>query len=174
MGSGGLIIMDDASCMVDVARFFMEFCVDESCGKCPPCRVGTQQMMHLLDKITAGKASPEELERIEQLCDLVSTSSLCGLGMTAPNPLQSTLRHFRSEYEAHVMGHTCPAKVCTALLTYTIDLEPCTGCGMCARECADNAIVKLAGQKKFAINQDLCTHCGGCFEICKFDAVKKS
>jgi NADP-reducing hydrogenase subunit HndC len=171
MGSGGLVIMDEASCMVDVARFFVEFCADESCGKCPPCRVGTQQMLHILTKIVHGQATPRDLERLEELCDVMSAASLCGLGMAAPNPVRSTLRHFRHEYEAHVQERRCPAKVCRRLLTFLIDQDNCTGCRICANECPADAIHKLDGQMKFVIEQDRCTHCGNCFDVCTFDAV---
>lgn len=173
MGSGGLIVMDQQSCMVDVARFFMDFCVDESCGKCPPCRIGTRQMLHMLSRITRGQASMEELARLENLAGVVSNASLCGLGMTAPNPVRSTLQHFREEYESHIRDRRCPAAACRQLLKYTIVLEKCTGCGMCARVCPANVIHKFDDQRKFWIDTDRCIHCGECFEVCKFDAVNK-
>ncbi len=173
MGSGGLIVIDEDSCMVDVARFFMEFCVDESCGKCPPCRVGTSQMFHLLTKITNGTADPGDLDRLEALSDVVSTASLCGLGMTAPNPTRSTLRHFRKEYEAHVLDRRCPAGACRHLLTFSIDPDACTGCSLCARNCPVETIFKFDDRKQFYIEMERCVHCGSCFDVCRFNAVVK-
>ena len=174
MGSGGLIVMDDSSCMVDVARFFMEFCVDESCGKCPPCRIGTRQMYHMLERITDGQADEDDLTRLEELATVVHTASLCGLGMTAPNPVRSTLRHFRDEYLAHIRDRRCPAGVCRHLLTFSISLENCTGCSLCARHCPTECISKLDGQKKYRIDMDRCIHCGTCFDVCRFGAVVKA
>jgi NADH:ubiquinone oxidoreductase subunit F (NADH-binding)/(2Fe-2S) ferredoxin/Pyruvate/2-oxoacid:ferredoxin oxidoreductase delta subunit len=174
MGSGGLIVMDDTSCMVDVARFFMDFCVDESCGKCPPCRVGTKQMLHMLGKITDGKANEDDLDKLLELCGTVTAASLCGLGMTAPNPVRSTLRHFRSEYETHIRDRKCPAAVCRHLLTFAIALEKCTGCSLCAKSCPTNAISKYDGTRKYQINTEACIHCGSCFDVCRFGAVTRS
>ena len=171
MGSGGLIVMDDTSCMVDVARFFMDFCVDESCGKCPPCRVGTTQMRHMLNRICEGEAGADELERLEALADVVSTNSLCGLGMTAPNPVMSTIRHFRDEYEAHIRDHKCPAGTCTKLLTFTIDEDKCTGCSLCFRNCPVEVIHKFDDRKTYWVDTEACIHCGQCFDNCRFDAV---
>ncbi len=173
MGSGGLIVMDETSCMVDVARFFMDFCVDESCGKCPPCRVGTYQMLHMLEKICEGRAGEDELERMESLADVVSTASLCGLGMTAPNPVLSTMRHFRAEYDAHILDHRCPAGVCRKLLTFSILEDQCTGCSLCARNCPVDVIHKFDDRKQFWIDTTDCIHCGQCFDVCRFDAVLK-
>ena len=173
MGSGGLIVMDDSSCMVDVARFFIDFCVDESCGKCPPCRIGTRQMLHMLTRITRGEARPDELERLEGLAGVTAMASLCGLGMTAPNPIRSTLQHFREEYEAHIRDHRCPAGVCRQLLRYSIDVDKCTGCGLCARACPAAIIHKFDDKRKYWIETDGCVHCGECFEVCRFDAVLK-
>lgn len=173
MGSGGLIVMDDGSCMVDVARFFMDFCVDESCGKCPPCRVGTRQLFHTLTQITEGTAGDDDLRRLEELSGVVSTASLCGLGMTAPNPVRSTIRHFREEYEAHIRQKRCPAGVCRQLLSFSITLDKCTGCSICARNCPVNVIHKVDGLKKYTIDMDRCIHCGACFDVCRFDAVVK-
>ncbi len=174
MGSGGLIVMDETSCMVDVARFFMDFCVDESCGKCPPCRVGTKQMLHTLSKITKGEAGEHDLERLQELCGTVAAASLCGLGMTAPNPVRSTMRYFMNEYETHIRDHKCPAGVCRHLLTFAITLETCTGCSMCFKICPANAIHKHDGLKKYRIDPDACTHCGSCFDVCRFGSVTKN
>ncbi len=171
VGSGGLVVMDEDSCMVDVAKFFMDFCVDESCGKCPPCRVGTKQIYKTLQKICDGKGSEDDLAILDDLCDVLRSSSLCGLGQTSPNPTMSTLRHFRDEYEAHIKGHKCPAKVCKQLLTYIINLEKCTGCSLCARNCPTDAISRIDGQRKYVIDQDKCIHCGKCHEVCRFAAV---
>jgi NADP-reducing hydrogenase subunit HndC len=173
MGSGGLIVMDDASCMVDVARFFMDFCVEESCGKCPPCRVGTREMHTLLTDICDGNADQETVAKLQDLAEVVQEASLCGLGMTAPNPVLSTLRHFRDEYEAHVADRTCPAGVCRNLLTFTIDYDLCRGCRLCFRNCPTDTIFQVDGEKKYYIVQEGCVHCGTCFEVCPFGAVKR-
>jgi NADP-reducing hydrogenase subunit HndC len=172
MGSGGLIVMDDASCMVDVARFFMEFCVDESCGKCPPCRVGTQQLHHMLNKITQGTASEADYHNLQELCGVVSTASLCGLGMTAPNPVLSTIRHFGKEYEQHILDRRCAAGVCGKLLTFSIERDKCTGCGLCSRDCPVSCISKAEG-KKYVIDTARCVRCSACFDACRFEAVLK-
>ena len=173
MGSGGLIVLDDSSCMVDVARFFMEFCVEESCGKCPPCRVGTVQMLHMLKKICDGEAAPDQMERLEGLADVVSSASLCGLGITAPNPVLSTMRHFREEYLAHIRDHRCPAGVCPKLLTFTILEDRCTGCSLCARNCPVEVIHRFDDRKQYWIDTEPCIHCGNCFEVCRFEAIHK-
>lgn len=174
MGSGGLIVMDDTSCMVDVARFFMDFCVDESCGKCPPCRVGTRQLLRMLTSLCEGTAGPDELRRLQELSAVVSHASLCGLGMTAPNPVLSTLRHFRDEYEAHVREKRCPAKACRHLIRFDINQETCTGCSLCAKNCPVTTIFKVEGLKKFHIVQDACIRCGTCFDVCRFNSVVKT
>ncbi|MGI6656547.1 MAG: NADH-ubiquinone oxidoreductase-F iron-sulfur binding region domain-containing protein [Desulfobulbus sp.] len=171
MGSGGLIVMDESSCMVDVARFFLEFTQDESCGKCVPCREGTKRMKALLEKICAGEGELEDLALLESLAKTIKATSLCGLGQTAPNPVLSTLMHFRDEYLEHITEKKCRAHVCTALLVYTIN-DNCTGCGLCARKCPANAI---SGEKKerHRIDQNLCIKCGKCMSSCKFGAVEK-
>ena len=140
MGSGGLIVMDEDTCMVDIAKFFLEFTVDESCGKCTPCRIGTKRLLELLDKITKGKGTMEDLDKMEELCYHIKANSLCGLGQSAPNPVLSTLKYFRDEYVAHIVDKKCPAGVCKALLNFVIDREKCKGCTLCARACPADAI----------------------------------
>ncbi len=174
MGSGGMVVMDEDSCMVDVARFFMDFCCDESCGKCPPCRVGTRQMLNILDRICAGEAELADIEKLESLATVVRDASLCGLGQTAPNPVLTTLRYFRDEYLAHVVEKRCPARVCRELLEFRINEEKCVGCSMCFRGCPVHTIFKRDGQKNYYIVADACIHCGACFDVCKFDAVLKT
>ena len=179
MGSGGLIVMDEDSCMVDIAKFFLEFTVDESCGKCTPCRVGTQRLLEMLDKITKGQATLSDLDKMEQLCYYIKKNALCGLGQTAPNPVLSTLRFFRDEYVAHIVDKKCPAGVCKSLLTYSIDKDKCFGCGMCAKQCPADAIVKtdyVAPGKKlpaWEIDTTKCVKCGACIASCKFKAITK-
>ncbi|MGX6980028.1 NADH-ubiquinone oxidoreductase-F iron-sulfur binding region domain-containing protein [Vagococcus elongatus] len=170
MGSGGLIVMDEANCMVDIAKFFLEFTVEESCGKCVPCRIGTKRLLEILEKITMGKATMEDLDKMEELCLHIQENSLCGLGQTAPNPVLSTYHYFKEEYIAHVMERRCPAGVCKNLITYEIDEVACTGCTACARRCPVDAI---SGNVKEAhhIDQSLCIKCGQCLEACRFHAV---
>ncbi|MBR6687828.1 MAG: NADH-quinone oxidoreductase subunit NuoF [Clostridia bacterium] len=179
MGSGGLIVMDEDNCMVDIAKFFLEFTVDESCGKCTPCRIGNKRLLELLTKVTEGTATMEDLEKMEELCHYIKANSLCGLGQTAPNPVLSTLRYFKDEYIAHVQEKRCPAGVCKKLVSFTIDKEKCIGCGMCARQCPASAIVKTdyvaPGHKlpSYEIDQSKCVKCGACVGTCKFKAISK-
>ncbi len=170
MGSGGMIVMDEDNCMVDIAKFFLEFTVDESCGKCPPCRIGTRRMHEMLTKITEGRGEPGDIERLERLAQNIKASALCGLGQTAPNPVLSTIRYFRDEYEAHINEKRCPAGVCKALLSYTIDPAKCRGCSLCAKVCPVGAI---SGEIKspYSIDQTKCIKCGACMEKCKFGAI---
>ncbi len=172
MGSGGLIVMDEDNCMVDIAKFFLEFTVDESCGKCTPCRVGTKRLLELLERITRGEGKLEDLDEMEELCNYIKANSLCGLGQTAPNPVLSTLRFFRDEYVAHIVDKKCPAGVCKDLLQFKIVADKCKGCSACARKCPVNAI---SGEIKnpFVIDTSKCIKCGACISTCKFDAIIK-
>ena len=172
MGSGGLIVMDEDNCMVDIAKFFLEFIVDESCGKCSPCRIGTKRLLGLLNKICEGNGEPEDLDTLEELCEHIKQSALCGLGQTAPNTVLSTLKHFRDEYEAHVYEKRCPAGVCKALIRYVVDPIKCKGCTRCARGCPTGAI-EGAVRAPHTINQAKCIKCGACIDQCRFDAIIK-
>ncbi len=173
MGSGGAIVMDEDNCMVDVAKFYMEFICDESCGKCSPCRIGTKRLLELLTKITDGKATMKDLDELEELSQTIKTGSLCALGQTAANPVLSTLKHFRDEYIAHVVDKTCPAKVCKNLMKYEIDPEKCKKCSLCSRQCPVGAISGVVGKEPYVIDQNKCIKCGMCVASCKFKAIEK-
>ena len=172
MGSGGLIVMDEDNCMVDIAKFFLNFTVDESCGKCAPCRIGTKRMMELLEKITDGKGTLEDIDRLEELAYYIKENSLCGLGQTAPNPVLATLKFFRDEYIAHVVDKRCPAGVCKKLLNFSIDPEKCKGCTLCARKCPVGAISGTV-KNPHTIDTTKCIKCGACMDNCKFGAISK-
>jgi NAD-dependent dihydropyrimidine dehydrogenase PreA subunit len=170
MGSGGMIVMDDRTCMVDVARYFLSFLEDESCGKCVPCRVGVRRMRELLDAIVAGRGEAGDLDYLQEMAETIKDGALCGLGKTAPNPVLATLRYFRGEYEAHIREKRCPAGVCKELISYSIDRTKCTGCGACLRACPQGAVTG-SKKKPHRINVEKCIKCGACFEVCVFDAV---
>ncbi len=172
MGSGGLVIMDEETCMVDVAKFFLEFTQSESCGKCVPCREGTKQMLLTLQRITSGKGTMEDLDTLEELAVMVKECSLCGLGQTAPNPVLTTLRYFRDEYEAHIRDKKCPAKACSALIQYLVNPDICRKCGLCAKNCPVNCI-SGDRQTPYVIDQSKCIKCGTCLEVCPFKAIRK-
>jgi NADH-quinone oxidoreductase subunit F len=171
MGSGGLVVMDEATCMVDVARFFLDFTQRESCGKCTFCRVGTKRMLEILTRITEGKGQETDIELLERLATLVKNNSLCGLGQTAPNPVLTTLKYFRGEYEAHISNKTCPAHHCAKLLTYRIT-EACNGCKACGRVCTVGAITGELKQRH-EIDTSKCIQCDECYKTCQFDAITR-
>lgn len=173
VGSGGMVVLDETDCMVNTAKFFLEFTQAESCGKCTPCRVGTKRLLEILQRITSGNGKKGDLELLEELCHYIKTASLCGLGMTAPNPVLSTLKYFRDEYEAHIKDKRCPAAVCKDLITYSIIEEVCTGCGACKRVCPADAI-RGTRKKPHTIDAAICIKCGTCFDVCKFKAILKS
>ena len=173
MGSGGAIVMDEDNCMVDVAKFYMEFIYDESCGKCSPCRIGTKRMLELLTKIVNGKATMDDLDALEKLAANVRSNSLCALGQTAPNPILSTLAHFRDEYVAHIVDKRCPAHVCKNLMVYSIDPEKCRKCSLCSKKCPVDAIHGVVGKEPYVIDTKKCIKCGMCMASCKFGAVEK-
>ena len=173
MGSGGMVVMDDQTCMVDVARFFLDFCREESCGQCTPCREGTARMVELLEDICNGEGTEDHITQLEELSVALTAGSLCGLGKTAANPVLSTLKYFRSEYEAHVHDHRCPAAVCKALITMRIDPEACTGCTLCALKCPEKDVITGTKKQPHSIDPKRCTRCGICYDLCKFGAVIK-
>ncbi|MCG8482833.1 MAG: NADH-quinone oxidoreductase subunit NuoF [Clostridia bacterium] len=173
MGSGGMVVMDEDNCMVDVAKFFLEFTMDESCGKCPPCRIGTKRMYEILEKITSGEGEPEDIDRLEKLAYNIKQSALCGLGQTSPNPILSTLRFFRDEYEAHINDKRCPAGVCQDLLEYKVVGDMCKKCGICAAKCPTSCISGEKGKTIYEIDQDNCVKCGACLDACPFKAIVK-
>jgi NADH:ubiquinone oxidoreductase subunit F (NADH-binding) len=172
VGSGGMIVLDEDDCMVNMAKYFIQFTQSESCGKCVPCRVGTKRLLEMLERITKGHGRTGDIERLEKLSAGIKSASLCGLGQTAPNPILSTIRYFREEFETHIKDKKCPAKVCKALLTYSISEEKCKACGACLRACPAGAIT---GAKKtpHSIDQAKCVKCGSCFEVCKFNSVER-
>ncbi|MDD3049672.1 MAG: NADH-quinone oxidoreductase subunit NuoF [Candidatus Cloacimonetes bacterium] len=172
MGSGGVIVMNDSNCMVNVAKFFLEFSVEESCGKCSPCRLGLKQMHGILDRITKGEGEPGDIEKLEKLGNTIKQTSLCGLGQTAPNPVLSTIRYFRNEYESHIKDKSCAAKVCTALINFSIDKDKCIGCSLCAQKCPVKCIDGNR-EKKYTIDQINCVQCGSCMDVCPVKAINK-
>ena len=170
MGSGGMVVMDENTCMVEMARYFVEFTNDESCGKCTSCREGSKALLDILDRICNGKGREGDIELLEELAEAIKDASLCGLGQSLPNPVLSSLKHFREEYEVHVSEKRCPAGACRELITYGIDKDKCTGCTLCAKKCPQNAISGQAKEPHY-IEQEKCIKCGVCMDACKFEAV---
>ena len=173
MGSGGMIVLDEDNCMVDVARFYMDFIVDESCGKCTPCRVGTKRMLELLEQICDGKGTMETLDELELLASTIKDTALCGLGQSAPNPVLSTINQFRDEYIAHIVDKKCPAGVCKELLQYVIDEDKCRKCGLCAKQCPVGAIHGELGKVPYVIDKEKCIKCGQCIKACHFKVIER-
>ena len=173
MGSGGAIVMDEDNCMVDVAKFYMDFICDESCGKCSPCRIGTKRILEYLTKICDGKGTMEDFDQLEQLATTIKTGSLCALGQTAANPIVSTMKQFKDEYIAHIVDKKCPAKVCKNLMSYHINTDLCKKCSLCQRQCPVNAISGQVKVGPFVIDQEKCIKCGMCMSSCKFHAIEK-
>ena len=171
MGSGGMIVMDDKTCMVDMAKFFMDFTSKESCGKCVPCRIGTTRMLEILEKIVDGNGEEEDIDTIVELGESIKTGALCGLGNSAPNPVLTTVKYFRDEYEAHIKDKACPAKKCTALIEYRIVADKCKGCSLCSRKCPVDAISGVV-KSPFSIDSDKCVRCSQCFDSCRFGAIE--
>jgi NADH:ubiquinone oxidoreductase subunit F (NADH-binding) len=173
MGSGGMVVMDETTCMVDIARYFTAFTQSESCGKCTPCRLGTRQMLQILDGIITGKGEPSDVDLLQEIAETVKLGSLCGLGQTAPNPVLTTIKYYRGEYDDHILSHRCGAGQCRDLLVYVINEEACVGCEACAKECPVDAI---SGEKKkpFKVDQNTCVQCGVCYDICKFNAIDRT
>jgi NADH-quinone oxidoreductase subunit F len=171
MGSGGMVVMDESTCMVGMARFFLNFTSEESCGKCVPCRIGTKRMLEILTRIVNGDGKEGDIELLEELCNAIKDGALCGLGQTAPNPVLTTIRYFRNEYEAHIKEKRCPAKECAELLNYEIDPDACRGCTLCAKKCPAGAITG-AVKEAHSISQDMCIKCGQCLATCRFGAVR--
>ncbi|MEW6586382.1 MAG: NADH-ubiquinone oxidoreductase-F iron-sulfur binding region domain-containing protein, partial [Nitrospirota bacterium] len=173
MGSGGMVVLDESSCMVNTAKFFLEFTQAESCGKCTPCRIGTKRMLEILERITSGNGKDGDIALLEELGRYIRSTSLCGLGMTAPNPVLSTLKYFRHEYEAHIKEKRCPAAVCRDLITYSILEDVCKGCGACKKVCPADAI-RGVRKSPHKIDPSLCIKCGTCFDACKFKSIMKA